>query len=76
MAKCFTGNAEHEVSRRDIFDHVKGLGDINKVDDIKQALEILRKHGYVRLKPHVHTSKRGRPPVAYEVNMILDPCFT
>jgi replicative DNA helicase len=76
ITKCFTDNAEHEVSQRDIFERLKGLGDVNKVKDIEPALEILRQHGYIRLKQQNREGKKGRHSVVYEVNTLLDPCFS
>lgn len=56
-------------SRRDLFRTLEG-GSITKVDDLQEPLELLEKHGYIRLLPVDKSGKPGRPKGPdYEVNL-------
>ncbi len=55
------------ISRREIYERVKGLADVQSSDDLVEPLRILCEHGYIR--PIIEKDKgRGRPSEPYEIN--------
>jgi hypothetical protein len=56
------------ISRRDVFERVKGLSDVQSSDDLVDPLRILCEHGYIRPLEQKGKEKRpGRPPEPYEI---------
>jgi hypothetical protein len=53
------------ISRRQVFERVKGLSDVQSSDDLTEPLRILCEHGYIR--PIEKDKGRGRPSERYEI---------
>jgi len=57
-------------TQRELFEGIKGLSEVNKVDDLQPGIEILKKHGYLREKAQ-EKNKPGRPSLRFEVNPLF-----
>lgn len=67
IIKWLEAEKQKDFSKRDLFEHIKGQSDINKVDDLEAPLGLLIEHGYIRQKAN-NENKKGRPSQIYEVN--------
>lgn len=68
IAKKITGllgEYGQSISRREIFERVKGLSDVQSSDDLSDPLRVLCEHGYIR--PIEKDKGRGRPSERYEI---------
>ncbi len=66
IERWITQEQKQDFTRRDLFEHVKGISSISKVDDMEEAVGLLVKHGYIRQE--AFEKKRGRPSVNFSVN--------
>ena len=57
-------------TQRELFDGVKGISEVNTVDDLQPGIGILKKHGYLREKTP-EKQKTGRPSLIFEVNPLF-----
>ena len=55
-----------EFSKRDCFNALRGS--VHRVTELEAPLELLEKHGYIRLKPQDRTGPGRRPSDTYEIN--------
>ncbi len=57
-------------TQRELFEGIKGLSEVNTVNDLQPGIEILKKHGYLREKAQ-EKNKPGRPSLRFEVNPLF-----
>ena len=70
MLKWMKRHNKPSFTQRELFEGVKGLSEVNTVDDLQPGIEILKKHGYLREKTP-EKQKTGRPSLLFEVNPLF-----